>query len=52
MEVPDVAETTDKPVERRELDDATDTGQSDDPLEDATKAGRPEFTFSTESRLD
>src|SRR6266542_3982238 len=40
-EAPDAAETTDEPVERRELDDATDTGWSDDPFEDATEAGRP-----------
>jgi hypothetical protein len=48
-EVPDAAKMTDEPVERRELDGATDTGRSD---EDVTEAGRPELTFSTESRLD
>jgi len=36
-----VAEMTDEPVERRELDDATDTGWSDNPFEDATEAGQP-----------
>jgi len=40
-EAPDVAEMTDEPVERRELDDATDTGWSDNPFEDATEAGQP-----------
>ena len=31
---------------------AMDTGRSDDPSEDATEVGRPETTFSAESRLD
>jgi hypothetical protein len=38
-EVPDAAETTDEPVERQELEDVMDTGQSDEPFKERTEAG-------------
>lgn len=49
-EVPDPADT-DEPVERRELEDVTDAGRSDEPLDHVTEDRRAVFVFSTESRL-
>jgi hypothetical protein len=46
----DVVERTDERVERRELDEATNTGRSDEPYEDETDGGRPELSVSTERR--
>ena len=45
----DAVEKTDELVERRESDDATDMGKSDDPFKDATEAV---FAVSTDSRLN
>lgn len=47
---PDPLETTDEPVESRELDNTTDAGRSGDPLEGATDVGLAQSIFSTESR--